>query len=46
MAISQESDDKDCVILELVQPEEIKVALPVPPTDQQMTKKKKAAKHH
>ena len=28
-------------ILELVQPEEIEVAVPVPPTDDRMTKKKK-----
>ena len=26
----QENEDEDCVILELVQPEEIKVAVPTP----------------
>ena len=40
-SFGQESDDEDCVILELVQPEEIEVAVPVPPTDDRMTKKKK-----
>ena len=39
-SFGQESDDEDCVILELVQPEEIEVAVPVPPTDDRMTKKK------
>ena len=40
-SFGQESDDEDFVILELVQPEEIEVAVPVPPTDDRMTKKKK-----
>ena len=40
-SFGQESDDEDCVILELVQPEEIDVSVPVPLTDDRMTKKKK-----
>ena len=36
----QENEDEDCVILELVQPEEIKVAVPTPSANQRMTKKK------
>ena len=37
----QENEDEDCVILELVQPEEIKVAVPTPSANQRITKKKK-----
>ena len=36
----QENEDEDCVILELVQPEDIKVAVPTPSANQRMTKKK------
>ena len=41
----QENEDEDCVILELVQPEEIKVAVPTPSANQRMTKKKTAMHH-
>ena len=36
----QENEDEACGILELVQPEEIKVAVPTPSANQRMTKKK------
>ena len=41
----QENEDEDCVILESVQPEEIKVDVPTPSANQRMTKKKTAMHH-